>query len=387
MLSSLFRNFSLLCCLAPAALGAQGFVSGRVLDASAGDPIPYATVYFDGTTIGTTTDEVGAYRLPLDDIQLPATLVVTHLSFTAATRQITKEGAQPDWSLSAAVNEFAAVEVGDRNNRAENLKEFREAFLGVDDWGRSAKLQKSDRLMFDRTYLTDTLHNARVIAERYGLPDDLRAAQWSLDGTSLTFERAADLRVSSAGPLTVEVPALGYRISAGGLRYTIDYAKGSTVGLGTFFFQPYEGRDGRPKKKHVRNRRKAYYASSQHFLRALYNGRLAEEGYATFESVDGDPIPIDLSQHLRYGDEGAKTFTGLTGKKIAIIYFHDRRGQPLPPDRRGRASYVTSYLFVNGEDTAFRRDGTVGANPPAFSGPMGMQPVTRMLPSDYSPAD
>ena len=366
---------------------AQDSISGLVTDGSSGEPIPFATVYFDGTTVGTTTDDAGVYRLSLGDLRLPATLVVTHLNYTSATRIVAEVGEQSPWPLAEAVNAFAAVEVEDRNNRGENLKEFRETFLGTDDWGRTADVEHTDRLVFDRSYVTDTLQNARLIAERYGIPDDLRAAKWSLDGQSLTFERATDLRVRSAGPLTVDVPALGYRISAGGLQFRIDYTTGSTSGLGTYFFQPYEGREGKPKRKHARNRRRAYFGSSQHFLRALYTGQLDQEGYAVFETVDGDPIPIDLSRHVREGEDGARLFAGLTGKKIAIIYFHDRRGEPLPPERRRRASYATSYLFVNGEQTAFRSDGTVGIHPPAFGGPMGMQPVTRMLPSNYTPAE
>ena len=368
-------------------LSTQSTISGKVVSASDQAPIPFATVYFDGTTVGTTTDEAGTYQLSLAGISLPATLVVTHLNFTTATRAVREAGEQPGWSLAPAVNEFAAVEVGDRNHRVENLKEFREALLGTDEWGRTAELEQTDRLIFDRTYAVDTMRNADVLIERYGLPDDLRAAEWSPDGKSLTFERAADLRVRGTGPLSVDVPALGYRISAGSLRFTSDYAAGSRVSMATYYFQPYEGASGRPKKKHARNRRRAYYASSQHFLRALYHDRLDEEGYAVFETVNGDPVPLDLQKHLRPGEYGTKVFTGLTGKKVAIIYYHDRRGAPFPPERRRRARYVTSYLFVSGEETAFRSDGTVGAVSPAFGGPMGLQPVTRLLPSDYTPAD
>ncbi|TAF32062.1 MAG: carboxypeptidase-like regulatory domain-containing protein [Cytophagales bacterium] len=47
------------CCLAQTTTS----VSGRVIDAQSGDPVPFANVYFKGATVGTTTDFEGYYTL------------------------------------------------------------------------------------------------------------------------------------------------------------------------------------------------------------------------------------------------------------------------------------------------------------------------------------
>ena len=48
----------------PFVLSAQTTrIRGRVLDASTGEGIPYAIVYFDGTLIGTSCDPSGAYTI------------------------------------------------------------------------------------------------------------------------------------------------------------------------------------------------------------------------------------------------------------------------------------------------------------------------------------
>lgn len=54
--------------LLPAVLSAQVTkVRGRVVDAADGTPIPYASVFFDGTSIGVSTDEDGRYYIETRD--------------------------------------------------------------------------------------------------------------------------------------------------------------------------------------------------------------------------------------------------------------------------------------------------------------------------------
>lgn len=51
------------CVLLPVAVSAQTVVTGKVLDAASGDPIPFANVLFKGTSIGVTTDFDGNFTL------------------------------------------------------------------------------------------------------------------------------------------------------------------------------------------------------------------------------------------------------------------------------------------------------------------------------------
>ena len=383
----LFVLLFVLFSLPASGLNAQDYLTGRVLDSTDRSPIPFATVYFDGTTVGTTTDEEGAYRLSLAAVNLPAAVVVTHLNYRTATRVATEAGKTEDWLLTATANEIAAVEVGDRNNRAKNVAEFREHFLGTDEWSRGATLGHPERLLFDRTYRTDTLRNANILVERYGLPDDLRNVRWAVDGKSLTFEQAKDLQARSTGTLEVDVPALGYRVQVNLQRFVVDYTAGSTFGLGTYYFEPYEGQDGKARRKHRRNRRSVYYTSSQHFLRALFARDLAAQGFATYEMVDGQAHPIDLYPLLERNANGEMELRGLSDRPVTVLYFHDRKGRPLPPDRRKGAAYTTSVMLLNGPRATFRADGTLGNSPISFGGAMGASQVSRMLPSDYTPAE
>jgi hypothetical protein len=59
---------------------AQGFqIDGQINDQQSGNPIPFVTVYIDGTTRGTTTDQLGQFVL--QDITLPCELILSHVSY------------------------------------------------------------------------------------------------------------------------------------------------------------------------------------------------------------------------------------------------------------------------------------------------------------------
>ena len=55
-------------------------VSGKVKDAGTGDPIPFANIVFKGTTIGTTTNFDGLYRLEANNT-LVDTLIVSYIGY------------------------------------------------------------------------------------------------------------------------------------------------------------------------------------------------------------------------------------------------------------------------------------------------------------------
>ncbi len=57
----------------------QNKITGIVTNSKSGAPIEFATVYIDGTTKGTYTDDKG--RFSLENLQLPSTLVVNYMRY------------------------------------------------------------------------------------------------------------------------------------------------------------------------------------------------------------------------------------------------------------------------------------------------------------------
>lgn len=78
--------------LLPFAGSAQTVVSGKVLDANSGDPIPFASVIFKGTSIGVTTDFDGNYTLKTS--ARPDSLQASYIGYKSKTKVIKKGVAQ-----------------------------------------------------------------------------------------------------------------------------------------------------------------------------------------------------------------------------------------------------------------------------------------------------
>ena len=75
------------------ASNAQKQVSGTVVDANTGEPLPAATVQVAGTTLGTTTNVDGVFRLYLRS--LPAELSVRFIGYNSATLPIEPATSMP----------------------------------------------------------------------------------------------------------------------------------------------------------------------------------------------------------------------------------------------------------------------------------------------------
>lgn len=102
----------LLTVLLPVALDAQATkVRGRVVDDSTGEPMPYVSVFFYGTSVGTTTDEQGRYYIETRDssaILLTAELLGYH---TATGRVSPGAFSTLDFSLRPAVEGLTAARI------------------------------------------------------------------------------------------------------------------------------------------------------------------------------------------------------------------------------------------------------------------------------------
>lgn len=71
---------------------AQTVVTGKVTDANSGDPVPFANVIFSGTSVGTTTDFDGRYRIetsqPVDSVQ------ASYIGYITRTKPINRGTSQ-----------------------------------------------------------------------------------------------------------------------------------------------------------------------------------------------------------------------------------------------------------------------------------------------------
>ncbi|MEO1051830.1 MAG: DUF5686 family protein [Bacteroidota bacterium] len=66
----------------------QTIVKGKVIDANTGDPVPFANVFFQGTTDGVTTDFVGYFTIKTN--QAVDSVIVSYIGYKTKTKAITR---------------------------------------------------------------------------------------------------------------------------------------------------------------------------------------------------------------------------------------------------------------------------------------------------------
>ena len=116
------RFLSFLCIFLSLTTAAQtSKVRGTVRDAETGEPIPFASVYFDGTVIGISTDLEGRYSLETrsDDI---TTLTAHLIGYEAETRQIAKGSfSEVDFVLKKDLRQLEAALVRPDNRYIRSI--------------------------------------------------------------------------------------------------------------------------------------------------------------------------------------------------------------------------------------------------------------------------
>lgn len=226
------------------------YLKGRVLDSS-NQPLPGTTVYYDGTTVSTLTNDNGEFILTYN-VKLNRPLVFSYIGFQTVFVKDYNADMELEIVLTPAVNALREVIVKkDKFPRKEAMRVFKERFLGTTSFG-----------------LKSTIENEEDIDFVYD-------------------EKGLLLKASSDKPLIVLNPSLGYRIiyelsafEATISQFTIDrpvVIQSYYAGLSRF-----EETDNSPEI--VENREKAYQGSSAHFFRNLVNEIWNKDSFELFEN-------------------------------------------------------------------------------------------------------
>lgn len=224
---------------------------GTVQNAETTAPLPNAHVFIAGSMIGTTTDSTGYFEL--DDVPLGAhRLYVSMLGYTSATIEARVQHATTDTldvELEPTVLSAGEVTVtAERDEKwYERLEKFERLFIGISEHAEACSLLNPEVLSFETKW-------------------------WG------RFEAEA------RAPLVIENRALGYRV-----RYHLEEfnASGRTIRWdGEPFFEPLTPRDSAEAAEWEANREDAYFGSLRHFLRALMDDRVQEEGFSMYRRSD-----------------------------------------------------------------------------------------------------
>ena len=129
----------------PAILFGQNTVSGYVVDSKTGEPLPYATVYINGTTKGTVTGNDG--RFELKNISFPSTIVFSFVGYKTQARDLMSAPGKMNVTLETN-DELPEVVISGKVKK-KDLSYFKRMFLGDDRWGRNAVIRNEQAIRID----------------------------------------------------------------------------------------------------------------------------------------------------------------------------------------------------------------------------------------------
>ena len=257
-MNKLISVFFLLCLL-PATLFAQRFISGSVSDAETGAAIFGASVFIAGTTVGTTTDAAGNYRLLIPG-EGSYRLTVSHVGYQSFFSEIEPGNTSTTIDVALISNVIEEVTISAR-----------------------VRFRQRDINLFWRTVLGKSPSRRTIYAVN---PQDVFYFYNS---------ETRILRVTSRAPLQIVNLETGYSIHLMLDHFVHDYRTTVSTWEGECIFIELEPENDRQKAQWEENRRNIYQTSLRNFIKSLYHNTHAENGFLlTYpDKLDHRRVPRD----------------------------------------------------------------------------------------------
>lgn len=315
-------------------------LKGTVKDAATNQPLETVAVYFDNTTVGTTTNDEGEFSIDFTDA-IQSSLVISYLGYEKIIIANYRDVEHLNIALKPSSVALDAVNLNDDDGltRKQKLKLFRNYFLGTTALGKSCKIRNENAI-----YLKYNKQNKTLFANA--------KSPIIIYNKALGYEVQYDLNDFEIQFKYLDEASLEYTLKLG-------------YYLGTVFFKDLNKTD--VKRRIIKKREKAFKGSIQHFMRALYNEDLKSENYIIaqdgFAVNEWDVFKVEPTQNSE-----SKKVT--LQNRVSILY--DKKDQ--------------SDFFLDDELSAFTVD-KFGHYAPIlglyFTGYMNQLRVGDMLPLDY----
>ena len=321
-------------------------IIGHVLDGQTREPLMGVSVYFDGTTIGSITNEKGAFKLE-SSASTQATLVVSYLGY------------ETQFIASESIKDLEIIYL------AEKVEALDTVILETDPWPRKRKMD-----VFKREFLGIELSasSCKILNEE--------AIELVYQPSTKTLWASCDV------PVRVINKYLGYELKYSMVQFEVHFKESFSdfAGIdyvyysGTSIFSELKEK---PKKKYLKNRKAEYFGSSLHFMRALRDKRLNEEGFDTYiQDTSGQSnlfLPVKPYDYLEVQEDNPdKTKVVMKVPKVVIQY---------------KKAEQSALMMIDNYDTFYIDQ--FGIHQPVeklfFSGVFGYKRMAALLPLDYSP--
>lgn len=310
-------------------------IEGIVLDKNTNKALISANVYFNGTYNGTTTDNLGYFKLDNAD-HTQHTLVVSLMGYYSESLI--------NYPPDRPVKVFLSPKTFDIN---EVVVVYNKAQA---EWARKEGIK-----LFKKEFLGNT-YNARKCTIL-----NLQDIKFVFSEDQNTFEAYAN------EPIMIYNAALGYSIT-----YHLDSFMKTETSLfyqGNHFFTEDSIKTKRQSKKIQRRRRTTYQGSRMHFFRSLYAENTNQEGFIIRDSIN-NTLPYDS---IISGIEGQARYLTVNGKTSYIFY----------PNMKNLLNYEVSFLTITADSILFSQKGYFDPTNIEWWGMTAKERVGDLLPFEY----
>jgi len=308
--------------------GSAQMIKGTVYDKNTGDIISYATVYFNGTFVGTSSDQNGNFELRISRENRSMPITVSCIGYHSVTVADFSEDEALDVYLQAHLYEISDVTIRTKSlerKRKRYLKLLKEELIGTTVNARGCKILNEEDISFN-------YHSDEDTVKAYAL-----------------------------APILIENKSLGYKIT-----YYLDrfeYYKGTqfTFFSGNLIFK--EDLTDKDEQAPVCKKRRefTYLGSRMHFFRVLWSGQLKKSGYK---------IRDQLNKALKADD---------------IILQDGLNNKYLSHDTDLSIEYMDHISFIKFVDQPVYFDSSGFFNPGIkWEGYMALQRIADMMPYEYT---
>ena len=306
-------------------------IKGTVLDQKTHEKIVGSYVYFNGTFVGTSTDQNGNFELDISkNSSMP--LTISAIGYYSVNLTGLSNAKPVQVYLKPKVYEMNDVVVSGKSllkKRKINLSVFRYAFLGSTANARDCEILNEQDITFNYDTDRDTL------------------------------------KAYASKPIVIVNKALGYKVT-----YFLDHFElfrresNSFYFTGNIIFNEDLSSDITKKHFYESNRDESYYGSRMHFFRVLWKGDL---DFSAFKIKDPNNNTLNekdivfrensISKYLKYP------------KKLGICYDEDK---------------PSSFISLPEGDIYFEENGYFDPMLIEWEGLMAQKRVADWLPYEYS---
>ncbi len=343
---------------------AQQNLKGKVINAESNEPIFGASIYFNNTSIGTTTKESGSFSLSFPN-SYNAELIVSSIGYETLVyklEQLTNRSNFFVFKLIPKASLMNDILILPNETRKKYMAIFKENFVGTTVEANSCRLKNFSSIFFS-----------------------------SVNSDLNIFYAYCDT------PLIIYNNRLGYKIYFQLEEFYFNKNTGTTSFWGYTRYQSLGN-----KKRWKKSRELVYYGSTLHFYRSLINQTLAKENYLIYKirtdsSISsngiikkiGTAVPIFENEIIKKDSSDSSIYVLKGSNKLMVKYTAKKA------NRNFGNNIVANNINHNGHDSYLNfatkeifiaKDGVV-LNPLSVlcSGFWSYEKVANLLPFDYYP--